>query len=290
MGNDLDQFYTKKKVAVRCWREVKPVLRELTGTSKSNIHFIEPSAGSGIFYELLPEQNRFGLDIEPKCSGVRKGNFLTSRYQPPLDPKRVVVIGNPPFGKRGKTALEFINKAFTMADTVAFILPVIFRKYTMHQHIKEGASLVYVMPLGRDSFQTATGKNYIVNTEFQVWTMSNSMKDMRRFSHPPIKHPDFVMHQYNNTVAMSHVFDNSFDFAVPCQGWQDYDRREIDANKCERNKQWILFKSKDKRVRNRLYNIDYDALALRCSTTVPGFRKGDIVEEYNARYGKQCLM
>lgn len=284
MQNDLDQFYTKKKVALKCWKKIKPVVRKITGNSISNTHFIEPSAGDGSFYNLLPDHNRVGIDIDPKCRGVEKFNFLECNYKPPLIKRHVVVIGNPPFGKRGKLALEFINKAFTIADTVAFILPVIFRKYNMQKHIKEGARLVYFMPLERDSFRTVTNDSYIVNTELQVWTLSNILEDMRLFESPPISHPDFIMHQYNNTKEMLHVFDNQFDFAVPCQGWQDYSRRETRSKNCEKNKQWILFKAVNKKIRKRLDDIDYDELSLRCSTAVPGFRKGDVVQEYVTRY------
>lgn len=284
MPSNLDQFYTKNSVAKKCIAKIKPVLRKLLNVPLSNVHFVEPSAGDGSFYKLLPKHNRYGIDIMPKCRGVIEDDFLKCGYQPPLESSRVVVIGNPPFGKRGKVALEFINKSFTIADTVAFILPVIFRKFTVQKHIKEGARLVHVMPIKRDSFRTDKNDSYIVNTEMQVWTTLDGLYDMRLYSSPPISHPDFVMHQYNNTKDALKVFKHDFDFAVPCQGWQDYSRRETNANSCERNKQWILFKSNSKEVLGRLYTIDFDALAMKCSTAVPGFRKGDVVTEYTAKY------
>ena len=100
----------------------------------------------------------------------------------------------------------------------------------------------------------------------------------------PISHKDFKMWQYNNTPAALKVFENEFDFAVPAQGWQDYSRRETDSANCEKNKQWILLKAMNPMVLSRLLSIDYNSLAQRCPTAVPGFRKGDLVKEYSDLY------
>ena len=79
---------------------------------------------------------------------------------------------------------------------------------------------------------------------------------------------------------MLKVFENNFEFAVPCQGWQDYARRETDPRKCEKQKQWILFAPNNKDVFSRLYEMDFSNLAMKNTTIIPGFRKGDIVQEY----------
>ncbi len=47
----------------------------------------------------------------------------------------------------------------------------------------------------------------------------------------------------------------------------------------------MLFKPANEIVYVRLYEeIDYEALALKNITSTPGFRKGDLVQEYMARY------
>lgn len=288
MPKRLDQFFTHPDVAARCWRRLLPVLRKLTGKTKDELFFIEPSAGDGAFYDLFPggKGHCLGMDLAPRRPEFIRGDFLQWNYRPRRPRKNVVIVGNPPFGTRGDLAIRFVNKAATLADTVAFIVPVIFRKYLVHKKITKGLRLVHATDLRRDAFWTDQKERYAVNTEFQVWTrLDSSHEDMRLFSAPPIRHRDFEMWQYNNTREALKVFRNDFDFAVPCQGWQDYTRRETDAKKCEKKKQWILFGPRSTEVKEKLDRIDYAELAMRSATAIPGFRKGDVVREYIARHG-----
>ena len=284
MQNALDQFYTKKEVAAACWKHFTEIF------AVDNLFFVEPSAGTGAFYNLLPPQRRLGMDIEPKCEGVIAQDFLkVTGFPMPLSisatdvaTTETAIIGNPPFGKRGKLAIAFFNHAAYLADTVAFIVPVIFRKWTVHKRLDSSMRFISKLALPREAFQLGNDKPYAVNTEFQIWTRgeANAYSDMRLHQPLPIAHPDFQMWQYNNTPAALKVFRNDFDFAVPCQGWQDYSRKETDEKQCERNKQWLLLKAKDPHVLSRLMRIDYERLAQECATAVPGFRKGDLVQAY----------
>ena len=280
----MDEFYTQRPVAAQCWDSLVPVMRDL-GLGDDTF-FIEPSAGDGAFYDLLPQGRRAGFDIEPRHCEVANFDFLRGDYNCPNPAETTVIIGNPPFGKRGKMAVNFFIQAAGFADTIAFILPIIFRKYFIHKQLPADFKLIYALPMPRDSFQTPNGKPYSVNTEFQVWTKKDSgHANYRLFTPPSIKHYDFDLWQYNNTKEALKVFDNEFDFAVPCQGWQNYTRRETDANKCEKHKQWMLLKARNKTVLKRLRDeIDYAALAIQNTTSTPGFRKGDLVEEYIRRY------
>lgn len=284
----LDQFFTKPCVAVSCWHSVYPVLRQLTAKRLEELYFIEPSAGNGVFYDLLPQTARIGIDIEPRRADFLRQDFLTWNYHPDnYQKKDIVVIGNPPFGKRASMAVKFLNKAGMIADTVAFIVPVVFRKYLIHKLIDPSMRWIYSTSLPSAAFWTDKRDIYKVNTEFQIWTRLNSPhKNRRLFAPPPTKHKDFDMWQYNNTEGAMKVFENPFDFAVPCQGWQDYNRRETEPNRCEKHKQWLLFKAVNKIVWARLYEgIDYEALATKNTTSIPGFRKGDLVKEYSRLYG-----
>ena len=285
MQNPLGQFYTKPEVATACWEHFTDTLSTLN-RSLDDLFFVEPAAGNGVFYKLLPQQRRLGIDLVPKCDDVKPQDFfeLTDLRS---EPRETAVIGNPPFGKRGKLAIDFFNHAAYLADTVAFIVPVNFRKFTTHKRLNPGMRFVSKLTLPRDAFHLDTGKSYAVNTEFQVWTrLASTHQDMRQYEPLPIRHQDFQMWQYNNTREALKVFQNAFDFAVPCQGWQDYSRRETDVRQCERNKQWILLKAKNATVLARLMEIDYERLALECATAVPGFRKGDLVKVYTEHYGK----
>ena len=285
---NLDQFYTKAHSARDCWGGLQKFLRDLTG-STHDLFFVEPSAGTGSFYSLLPPRRRLGLDLEPRCGGVSKADFLTwgdtAQRLGSYPRERIVVVGNPPFGKRGSSAVEFFIKAASVADTIAFIVPVVFRKYSIHRQLPMDLRFACGMPLPQDSFETSSGKPYAINTEFQIWTklpLKGKYQDKRLHTQPPISHGDFDLHQYNNTKEARKVFEKPFNFAVPCQGWQDYERRERRVENCELNKQWMLFSALRDWALEILRDLDYNRLAHENGTVVPGFRKYDVVREYEA--------
>lgn len=285
MRNSLDQFYTKSEVASACWKHFTDILPALN-RSLSDLFFVEPSAGTGAFYRLLPSEKRLGIDLVPRCDDVKSHDFFKVTDFP-FPPRDTAIIGNPPFGKRGKLAIAFFNHAACLSDIVAFIVPINFRKFTVHKCLDSSMRFISQLPLPRDAFHLETGKPYSVNTEFQIWTrLGSTHLDMRQHKPLPIRHRDFQIWQYNNTADALKVFQSPFDFAVPCQGWQDYSRRETDEKQCERNKQWMLLKAKNSTVLTRLMEIDYERLAQECATAVPGFRKGDLVKVYTDYYEK----
>ncbi len=284
MKISLDQFYTKQEIARMCWDHLTKTLLSLH-KKMEHLFFLEPSAGTGSFFKLMPPKRRIGMDLEPKCDGVVSQDFLKT-VEIDFDSTNTIVVGNPPFGKRANLAIAFFNHSAYLADTVAFIVPVIFRKFMVQKKLDSSMKFISSLDLPRDAFELDNGKTYSVNTEFQIWTrLYCPHNDMRQYESPPIYHKDFQIWQYNNTPDALKVFKNNFDFAVPSQGWQDYSRRETDAAKCEKHKQWILLKAKDSCVLSRLLSIDYDKLAYKYTTAIPGFRKGDLVREYSELYG-----
>ena len=79
-------------------------------------------------------EHKVGIDIEPRRDEFVGTDFLKWTYRPFFHKRSdTVVIGNPPFGTRGDLAVQFFNKAAKVADTIAFIVPVIFRKYFIHK-------------------------------------------------------------------------------------------------------------------------------------------------------------
>ena len=286
MDTSLNPFYTKQEVAASCWNFFTETLPSVNRTG-SEMFFVEPSAGTGAFYNQMPPLRRLGIDVLPKCENVITQDFFTVSYLP-YAPQDTAIVGNPPFGKRGKMAIAFFNHAANLADIVAFIVPVNFRKYIVHKQLDKGMRFISKMTLQRDAFRLDSGKTFSVNTEFQIWTRLPSVhQDMRQHKSLPIRHQDFQIWQYNNTVTSLKIFQNTFDFAIPCQGWQDYSRRETDERQCERNKQWILLKANNACVLERLMHIDYEGLARECGTAVPGFRKGDLVKVYSDHFDVQ---
>lgn len=167
---DLDQFFTKRETAAHCVSQVYRVLDKL-GIDTKDYHFIEPSAGDGTFYDLLPTP-KTGVDLLPTRDEFVACSYL--EYKPYTD--KNIVIGNPPFGLRGNLALRFINHSFSFADVVCFILPPLFNsdgKGVPKKRVK-GYYLVHTEPLKKSSFIRANGEEIDIHTVFQVWTKINT--------------------------------------------------------------------------------------------------------------------
>ena len=290
----LDKFYTLSVCAEWCFNQFKTTALTDLAKRAEEMFYIEPAVGAGAFYKLLPRTKAgFDIDIkENRRDGIRKRDFLTvfnpysfsTAIKATSDrvgrlAENAVLIGNPPFGKRGRTAIKFFHHGARMANTIAFILPVSFDNYHTQRQLPDGWKLIYSQRLPDESFELPNGAPYAVRTVFQVWTkLHTSANDLRK-QRAPTSHKDFVMLQYNNTKAALKHFDAPFDFAVPCQGYQDYNRRETNEKNCERKVQWLIFRAKNDEVLARLLNIDFEALALT-QTVTPGFRKHNVVEEY----------
>ena len=179
----LDQFYTRPEVARDCVARVRAFVRDL-GWS---VAWIEPSAGDGAFLQFLPEP-RIGLDIAPARQGIECADFLTWRPKP--TEARIVVVGNPPFGKNASVAVRFFNHAARFADIVAFVVPRTFQKDSTKTKLAQSMSLAFEMSLGPDGF-LFDGQPYDVPTVFQVWRRDAAAGTARR--EPSLRtHPHFA--------------------------------------------------------------------------------------------------
>ena len=110
-----------------------------------------------------------------------------------------MVIGNPPFGKKGKLAAEFINKSAEISETIGFVLPLTFRRWSIQSKLNKDLQLIYDINLEPNSF-LADDKTYFLNSCFQIWTKRKSnYPDLRIEEKPITKHPDFEIYLHNNT-------------------------------------------------------------------------------------------
>lgn len=176
-----DKFYTPGPIVRKCvgalWRVLGMTLDDL---------FVEPSAGAGAFCRHLPQDRLMALDIAPEAEGITSSDFLV--FEPPAHEGRIVVIGNPPFGRNGAMARAFLRHAMGFADIVAFILPASFAKSSMQRSIDKRFHLVHEAPLGDQHFETSDGDR-VVNTVFQIW----QKRDVLRHVEPgPVAHGDFA--------------------------------------------------------------------------------------------------
>jgi len=164
---DKDQFFTPIIASKKCYSKFLEVIKEY-GDFEKNYTFIEPSAGSGSFLKLLPEDRRIGFDIDPQFSEVIKQDYL--EWEPIINTK-YVVIGNPPFGLRGQLALKFINHSSKFSDYVCFILPQMFEsdgKGVPRKRVN-GLNLIHSEKLNTH-FESPDGKNISIHCIFQIWS------------------------------------------------------------------------------------------------------------------------
>jgi hypothetical protein len=173
-SNILDQYFTKVDVAKELYEKTKKIISKYED-NLNDFTWLEPSAGNGTFYNLLPKDKRLGVDINPLLPEITKSDYL--QFQLPND-KRIIVIGNPPFGHRGVIALDFINHSKD-AEYVCFILPMFYEskgKGSIKYRVK-GFNLVHSERLKHNSFYNPnTNKNVDVKCVFQIWSKNHKLE------------------------------------------------------------------------------------------------------------------
>ena len=164
----LDQFFTTEAVASECYKEMDAFMRS-KGEDPAAFQYIEPSAGAGSFYDLMPKHKRTGIDVMPIRGEFIRHDFLT--WSPPSDGERNLVVGNPPFGYRAWLALAFVNHAATFSDYIGMILPMAFQSdgKGSPKHRVKGMALQSSRILPPDSFVDAMGRPVKVNALWQIW-------------------------------------------------------------------------------------------------------------------------
>lgn len=159
MSKELDKFYTKPEVVLTCYQQV--------GDLSQFDLVVEPSAGNGAF--LLPNIPMKAYDIAPEDERIQKADYLQV-LTPTIvtSNKKVLTVGNPPFGRNCSLALQFIKKAMEYSDTVAFVLPKSFKKVSIQNKVPLTFHLVSTLDLPPSSF-LLDGQSYDVPCIFQVW-------------------------------------------------------------------------------------------------------------------------
>ena len=165
--SQLDQFYTSPGVARAC----VDILRRWVEGSRV---WIEPSAGTGAFLDIVPDA--IGYDIDPKHPRIHSANFLEVDV-----PEGSVVYGNPPFGRQGSLAKAFIAHASRAASVIGFILPRSFTKPSMQKTFPPTFHLVDSLELPPNSF-VVNDRPYDVPCVFQVWKRKDTPREVCRVS------------------------------------------------------------------------------------------------------------
>lgn len=158
----LDRFYTADKTVDLCLSNIN---------MQSYNQIIEPSAGSGSFSNKIP--NCLAYDIAPMGENIIEADWLTlskKDFQ-----SNTLVIGNPPFGQQNSLAIKFINESAKFARTIAFILPLSFKKDSVKNKIDENFILQKEIDL-IDCVFYLHEKPYIVPCVFQIWERSKTKR------------------------------------------------------------------------------------------------------------------
>lgn len=162
----IDKFYTKVDVA----NELVEIVMQYIHLNPSKDFIIEPSAGNGSFINAIKStrcQCLF-LDIKPEHPEVIQQDFITFQPSDQMKANRIHIIGNPPFGRQAKLALQFIKHSASFATTISFILPKSFKKQSIQDKIPPFFHLLAEKDINSQSF-TVDCMDYNVPCVFQIW-------------------------------------------------------------------------------------------------------------------------
>jgi hypothetical protein len=181
VARSLDQFFTARDVAQDCFE-----LAHHTASRRfSTPLWVEPSAGGGVFLNLMPLP-RIGIDIAPQARGILRQDFLS--WQPDDLSRPIIVCGNPPFGKNAALAIRFFNHAARFADLIAMIVPKTFQKASTHRRLDTWFHIVSEHPIRTHAFLHQQ-EIRDVPTVFQIWEKRSCARELVRSA---TCHPHFA--------------------------------------------------------------------------------------------------
>lgn len=285
----LDKFYTKPEVAAQCYQTLLDTLPSL-GVDPATAFFVEPSAGSGDFYDLLPKDRRVGYDIAPEHPEVIERDFFSvflDEYD--SDSKDVVVVGNPPFGSHSTIAIPFFNHATWVADTIAFIVPVSWKHHQTQVQLDQRYALVHSSLLQPDAFYDPDGKSYEAQCVYQVW--HKYANKCLRVDAPILYHKNFRLFTTdgrNRSIKTSEdVWARGFDFVIYKTLYHcEFEPLFYPASFDPKKNHVYGAKVRNAQTFGRLMMLDYNKIARKNVIGQYDLTQSDIYAEYIRLYGR----
>ena len=158
-------FYTRQDVAIDLINKLKDCIY-----INSYDIILEPSAGSGVFLNIIKEQypskQVIALDIFPQHKDITKQDFLTYSTEHTKD-KNILTISNPPFNPISLLN-KFLQKIFSISSVVAIILPSSFKNNHRQNLINPYYHLIYSYDIPANSYEY-DNTTYNVKTVFNVY-------------------------------------------------------------------------------------------------------------------------
>lgn len=290
--NNLDKFYTNPKICKELTKEFLSMFYSIR-ENLNDYTFVEPSAGSGNFidafqYYNVKNEKILAFDLEPKNNTkILKEDFLKidlKKYK--LDKTKTIIIGNPPFGNKGKLALEFLNKCLKFSNVVMFILPKTFKRYSLQSKVDNNSKLIYERELEDNSF-LVDDRQYDVSCVVQIWVNKNVKKWSnlvdRRLKNKTqnLFADDLKLFIHNNTKETLKYFNKEkygWDFAVCRQGYYDYNNKITNPKELRKNRQYLFVKCANW-LKTFVDKIDFEKLSNLNNTTIKGFSNSDFYNE-----------
>jgi hypothetical protein len=171
VGVEADQFFTRPEVAdnFASWIKGHEFMSSAT-------RIIEPATGSKDLANHFDNIEMY--DLFPQSPDITAQDFLTSDmgYK-----EGTVVVMNPPYGKSSDLAIKFFNKAASISDHIAMIVPRTFRRTSVQKQLDMTWHLVdeYVLP--NNSFYLPAEdkmRPYNVPAVAQIWERREEVRHM----------------------------------------------------------------------------------------------------------------
>ncbi len=243
----LDKFYTVPSVVDKCLT----TLTSLTPWTSYDF-IVEPSAGNGSFFTKIPVTKKAGLDISPEHPEILRQDFFT--YTPPSESKKILVVGNPPFGRKSSIAIKFFQHASQWAQTIAFIVPRTFRRTSVQNRLNLSFHLLHDedIPMEPCSFLPPMTAKCC----FQIWERRESKRCLvaEQRTHP---HWNFLSLGPLNSTGQP-TMPVGADFALRAYGGKCGEIVSTDLETLvPKNWHWIQCKTDKEMLKGRFVSLDY---------------------------------
>lgn len=272
----LDKFYTIHSVVDKC---LNTIGKKYSWDSWDLV--VEPSAGNGSFLIKIPCKNKVGIDISPEHPDIIKLDFFN--YFPPCNNK-ILVLGNPPFGKVSSLAVGFFNHAANWADVIAFIIPRTFRRISIQNKLNKYFHLVE-----DEEIQTTPCSftpKMSVKCCFQVWEKRDCARENIILQ---TNHNDWEFLSFGPLDDKGQPTPPSgADFAIRAYGGKCGEVRCEELEKLRpKSWHWIKCNSNKSVLINRFKELDYSISTNTARQNSIG--KGELVLIYSTKYDKDKL-
>jgi hypothetical protein len=280
-SKEKDQFFTPLETAQKCFKIFVDIIK-IYQENPNDFKYIEPSAGDGIFLQILPNDT-IALDIEPRHPLIINQDYLD--WLPADKDNNYVVFGNPPFGLRGHTALKFINHSYKFATYVCFILPQLFEsdgKGVPRKRVK-GFNLIYSIKLD-SSFIEPNGNSIKINTIFQIWSKKhyNNLYNIKDYKNEKIK---IYSMSNGGTIATTRNKNmiGKCDVYIPstCFGKENMRCYSNFEELPSKKGYGIVFNEDKENMLNKLLNTELDKIAFLSTNSAYNLRSSSIFELFN---------